>query len=213
MTWQATSPHRCAIIQTGFPWDFCLGSPLDQCAKRRHVTACVACPLDGNACISWRLIKNLSIIYRPTCVLPHHAACRQPDGNLAIESPPRSCDISPHCGMPPADHLWTTRLTPYQGIATHFKISKSAGMWSSHDDVIKWKHFLRYWPFVRGIHMSPVNSPHKGLWRGAFMVFFICAWINSWVNNRDAGDLRRHRAHYDVTVIRTPLNCSDLIKW
>ena len=36
-----------------------------------------------------------------------------------------------------------------------------------HDDV-KWKYFQRYWPFVRGIHRSPVNSPHKGQWRGAF---------------------------------------------
>ena len=35
-----------------------------------------------------------------------------------------------------------------------------------HDDVIKWKHFPRYWPFVRGIHRSPVISPHKGQWRG-----------------------------------------------
>ena len=34
-------------------------------------------------------------------------------------------------------------------------------------DVIKWKHFPRYWPFVRGIHRSPVNSLHKGQWRGA----------------------------------------------
>ena len=34
-------------------------------------------------------------------------------------------------------------------------------------DVIKWKHFPRYWPFVRGIQRSPVNSPHKGQWRGA----------------------------------------------
>ena len=31
-----------------------------------------------------------------------------------------------------------------------------------HDDVIKWKQFPRYWPFVRRIHRSPVNSPHKG---------------------------------------------------
>ena len=37
-----------------------------------------------------------------------------------------------------------------------------------HGDVIKWKHFPRYWPFVRGIHRSPVNSAHKGQWRGAF---------------------------------------------
>ena len=41
-----------------------------------------------------------------------------------------------------------------------------------HDDVIKWKQFPRYWPFVRGIHRSPVNSLHKGQWRGAFDVFF-----------------------------------------
>ena len=50
-----------------------------------------------------------------------------------------------------------------------------------HDDVIKWKHFPRYWPFVRGIHRSPVNSPHKGQWRGASMFSLICVWINSWV--------------------------------
>ena len=69
-----------------------------------------------------------------------------------------------------------------------------------HDDDIKWKHFPRYWPSVRGIHRSPVNSPCKGQWRGALMYSLICAWINSWVHNREAGDLRRHHAHYDVTV-------------
>ena len=41
----------------------------------------------------------------------------------------------------------------------------------SHDDVIKWKHFPRYWLFLRGIHRSPVNSPYKGQWRGALMFF------------------------------------------
>ena len=71
----------------------------------------------------------------------------------------------------------------------------------SHDDVIKWKHFPRYWPFVRGIHRSPVNSPHKGQWHGAYMFSLICAWITGWVNNRDTGDLRCHHAHYDVTVM------------
>ena len=68
-----------------------------------------------------------------------------------------------------------------------------------YDDVIKWKYFPRYRPFVRGIHRSPVNFPHKGQWRGALISSLICAWINGWVNNREAGDLRRHRAHYDVT--------------
>ena len=72
-----------------------------------------------------------------------------------------------------------------------------------HDDVIKWKHFPRYWPFVRGIHRSPANSPHKGQWRGTLMFYLICAWINGWVNLGEAGDLWRHRAHYDVTVMVT----------
>ena len=71
-------------------------------------------------------------------------------------------------------------------------------MFDTHDDVIKWKHFPCYWPFVRGIHRSPVNSPHKGQWRGALM--FSLIWTNGWVNNQDAGDLRRHRTNYDVTV-------------
>ena len=72
---------------------------------------------------------------------------------------------------------------------------------TNHDDVIKWKHFPRYWPFVRGIHRSPVNSQHKGQWRGALMFSLICACINGWVSNREAGDLRRYRAHYDVIVM------------
>ena len=70
-----------------------------------------------------------------------------------------------------------------------------------HDDVIKWKHFPRNWPFVRGIHRSPVNSPHKGQWRGALMFSLICILINDWVNNREAGDLRRQRTDYDVSVM------------
>ena len=51
------------------------------------------------------------------------------------------------------------------------------------------------------IHWSPMNSPHKGQWRGALMFSLICAWMNGWVNSREAGDLRRQRAHYDVTVM------------
>ena len=70
-----------------------------------------------------------------------------------------------------------------------------------HDDVIKWKHFPRYLLFVRGVNRSPVNSPNKGQWRGAVMFPLIWARINGWVNNRKAGDLRRRRAHYDVTVM------------
>ena len=93
-------------------------------------------------------------------------------------------------------------------ITTTFAMTTLVLRWSPsqwykylHDDVIKWKHFPRYWPFVPGIHRSPVNSPHKGQWRGALMLLLICAWTNNWVNNSEAGDLRRHRAHYDVSVM------------
>ena len=70
-----------------------------------------------------------------------------------------------------------------------------------HDDIFKWKHFPRYWSFVRGIHRSPVNSPHIGQWPGALMFSLICVWINDWVNSRETGDLRRYRVHYDVIVM------------
>ena len=45
--------------------------------------------------------------------------------------------------------------------------------------------------FCAGIHRWPVNSPHRGQWRGALMFSLICAWIYGW----------RHHAHYDVTVM------------
>ena len=70
-----------------------------------------------------------------------------------------------------------------------------------HNDVLQWKHFPRNKPFVGGIYRSPVNSPHKGQWHGALVFSLICVWINGWVNNHKAGDLRRYRSHYDVIVM------------
>ena len=67
-----------------------------------------------------------------------------------------------------------------------------------------------YWPFVRGIHQSPVNSPHKGQWRGALMFSLIWARTNICANIRDAGDLRRHRAHYDVIIMVQDILNSNL---
>ena len=82
-----------------------------------------------------------------------------------------------------------------------------------HDDVIKWKHFPRYWPLVRGIHRPAVNSPHKGQWRGVLMFSLICVWINGWVNNREADDLRRYRAHYDFIVMNTDIQQVLSVCW
>ena len=70
-----------------------------------------------------------------------------------------------------------------------------------HDDVIKWKHFPRNWPFVRGIHRSRWIPHTKASDAELLMFSLICARINGWVNNGEAGDLRRHHAHYDVNVM------------
>ena len=85
----------------------------------------------------------------------------------------------------------------------------------AHDDVIKWKHFPRYWPFVRGIHRSPVNSPHKGQWRGALMFSLICA-LNKRLSKQSWGwwfetpsrSLWRH-----CNVIQNTLNTVDVMTW
>ena len=98
--------------------------------------------------------------------------------------------------------LRLTQLGQNDGIDVAFFVSGGTGR-CHYDGVIKWKHFPRYLPFVRGIHRSPVNFSHKGQWRGALMFSLIYARINGWVNNREAGDLRRHRAHYDVNVMIT----------
>ena len=84
---------------------------------------------------------------------------------------------------------------------SHQNLHLSEQQLFTHDDVIKWKHFLRYWTFVREIHRSSVNSPHKGQWRGALIYSLIRTCINGWVNNGKAGDLRHHRTYYDVTVM------------
>ena len=98
------------------------------------------------------------------------------------------------CELTKAPHIapWRTSYAAYDMNALKIK---------AHVDVIKWKHFPRNWLFVRGIHRSPVNSPHKYQWRGALVFSLICVWINCWVNNREAGDLRRYSAHYDITVM------------
>ena len=68
-----------------------------------------------------------------------------------------------------------------------------------------WRHqmetFSALLVFCAGNSPITVNSPHKGQWRGALMLSLICAWTNSWANNRDAGVLRRHGAHYDAIVM------------
>ena len=72
---------------------------------------------------------------------------------------------------------------------------------STHHDVIEWKHSLCYWPFAWGICQLPVNSTHKGQWCRALTFPLNWAWINGWVNNREAGGLGRYLILYEVTVM------------
>ena len=122
------------------------------------------------------------------------------------------------------ESCWTDSRVPgvLRGRGVHVTIMhfadglRNRGEWlvhsSSHqDDVIKWKHFPRYWPFVRGIHRSPVNSTHKGQWRDALTFSLICAWINGLVYNREAGDLRRQRAHYHCNGMKCKPYCDGFI--
>ena len=90
----------------------------------------------------------------------------------------------------------------------HFKVWQLLKVISFHWIKRNWKSsscFPSHWPFMCGIHRSPVNSPRKGQWSGALMFSLICARTNGWVNNRDAGDLRCHCVHYVVTVMKSVL--------
>ena len=74
-----------------------------------------------------------------------------------------------------------------------------------------WRHQMETFSvvqaFFKRIHRSPVDSSHKGQWRGALKFSLICAWTNGWANNRDARDSRGHRAHSDVTVMLKLVFC------
>ena len=102
----------------------------------------------------------------------------------------------------PWGHLPLSTENQLWGVSTsgHCHGYPGAMSCSQYNDVIKWKYFPHFWPFVRGIYRLPVNSPHKGQW--PFMFSLSCARINGWVSNREAGDLRRHHAHHDVIVMK-----------
>ena len=78
------------------------------------------------------------------------------------------------------------------------KISETESYMLSQTDYTSWwRHQIEIFSAL----LAFFNSPHKGQWRGALKFSLIWAWINAWVNNHKAGDLRRHCAYYDITVI------------
>ena len=80
-----------------------------------------------------------------------------------------------------------------------------------------WRHqmetFSALLALCTGNSPVPVISPHKGQRREALGFCLICAWTDGWVNNRDAGDLRHYRAHYDVTVMQLIISILGVSDW
>ena len=73
-------------------------------------------------------------------------------------------------------HQAVCRFIFFHILQYHFTFTEAV-LWFPHvhDDIIKWKHFPRYWSFVQGIHRSPMNSPHKGQWCGVLLYSLNCA--------------------------------------
>ena len=120
--------------------------------------------------------------------------------------------VSTTCVLWCQRHNWLARdlrMTDWNNTMGHQSMWSKIFWWDGvpnrvRDDVIKWKHFPRLLAFCAGNHESQ--------WRGALMFTLICARINGSVNNREAGDLRRYRCHYDVTVMTSDLGKYGMTK-
>ena len=87
----------------------------------------------------------------------------------------------------------------------------NSGNEHQNNDVIKWKHYPHYWPFVWGIHQPPVKSPHKGQWRRTLMFSLICA-LNKWLSKQPWGwwfetSLPSLWCHCNEITLHDHLNC------
>ena len=122
----------------------------------------------------------------------------------------------------PCCHHWgTVRIGCNPYIFNILSFITAATLWVSffrthprRVDCTWWRHqmetFSALLVICAGNSPVPVNFLHKGQWRGTLMFSLICVWINSWENNREAGDLRRNRAHYDVIVMNSTTMVSPL---
>ena len=131
-----------------------------------------------------RLIFNMGIaIPGKTVFLIETAPCFQSSGSQAV-----SCSDGCHVPQGTCAVGTDTGARPFWGYM----------MTSSNGDI-----FHDTAPFC-GEFTVTGEFPHKDQSRGALMFSWICGWISGWVNHRDAGDLRRHRTHYYVTVMILP---------
>ena len=79
---------------------------------------------------------------------------------------------------------WCSPLSPWISVVLGLISPGGMSPWGvQYDDVMTWKHVPHHWPFVRGIHWSLVDSPHKGPVMGNFDVFFDVA-LNKLLNKQ-----------------------------
>ena len=133
--------------------------------------------------MAWRqdiIWTNVGLVYRHTYASLDHnqphfieSASHSVNSNFTQSTQRLNIQESNH-------NNWFYWLT-FRGIFHITKMSRSSTWfrtWIINEIHIK-PRFPRHWPFVRGIHLSSKDSPHKGQWRGALMSFFsICAWTN-----------------------------------
>ena len=154
----------------------------------------------------------LPMSFRVTSLLPwgnHKIVSVQPEGYVSIYS---GNVVSHWLGAYTEWSLYycvnspitTTKQNTTKTLYTFYVLKTKNCHDANHDDVIKWKHFPRYWPFVRGIHRSPVNSPHKGQWRGALVFYLIHAWTNGWVK-------QSRRLWFETPSRSLWCHCNDIV--
>ena len=133
-------------------------------------------------CIRRCRLENGDILPRPQCVKMFSNIVRFLKGMDVLNQVNRVKIFSKHIKMCwPCEH----KKSSLHGPALLFRVHRSIVLvnmvrsypvcLAQHEDVVKWKHLPRYWSFVQGIHLSPMNSTHNGQWRRALNLSLICA--------------------------------------
>ena len=115
------------------------------------------------------------------------------------------CEIS-HQSFGPSCRKCLTCLMIFMNTVAWWAGAAAGNGWITHDDVIKWKHFPRYWPFMRGIHRSPAQRPVKQ----SFDAFFDLH-LNKRLSKQSWGWW--FETHYDVIVMISRIRGIWLCFW
>ena len=146
-------------------------------------TATVATTIEimKNLCGDWNTAKGMSISNKRLTIrvyLGHMVPLGRVSSRLTTDNVPYILCIRSYVDILGlfTGHRWTNRSTYCRQWLVALLLIPIGMFIHKLLDVIKWKHFPRYWPFEKGIQRSPVDSPHKGHWRRALVFSLIYAW-------------------------------------